>query len=423
MNTTHYPPSVATKTHAIHILVICSVILAQNLLTTELSPPFIVSLGLLIMAFSKVQHNYFRVVWPLFAVFILGIIGISDQELHDIFRDIAYALMPISLIFIGYWIANNNGISSRTLQIIVVLGVISAIIHLAIFALNPELLKTNIVEIRRALVGITFDNLVVLSLALGFFQYRLNIGNLFPWFLPRFIALSVLLMSFVLSYSRTAFVIGIILSFALWKKERINFRFVFNFTAVILLFYFFTFLAATSGDDLTFSSKLANSLTEIAVSDYQDYQDINDHWRGFETHQAWVSFLSGNVFQHVFGQGFGALADLGFYMTLNGENYRYISVFHNGYSYILLKTGLLGLLFYMLFYLSIIRYTLRYINSLASELRFLARLLLGCILCLMFTMLVVGGMAEMHDSEFIFLVGFLIRRIEIFKYSKCVIYK
>ena len=43
--------------------------------------------------------------------------------------------------------------------------------------------------------------------------------------------------------------------------------------------------------------------------------------------------------------------------------------------------------------------------------------MLGCVLILVFTMFVVGGMAEVHDGEFVLLLGYLVRRLWFYEVS------
>lgn len=400
------------------MLVIYAVIFTQNFLPTELSSPLIVLLGLSIsiMAYGKIKRNYLRLVWPLLWIVIIGIFSVRNHQLRDILRDISFALTPISLIFIGYWMADNGGRWQRILKVIVTCGIVLAGLHLSAFIRNPALLSAGLMEVRSSEgAGLGTGSLVVLSIVLGLFQYRLGIGNLFPKLLPRIISLPVLLASFVLSYSRTEFMVALMLSLALWGLlTKINARMILS--VVVLVIGFFAIAVTTPKDEVgTFRSKLARTFTEVTVSNYQDAQDINDNWRGFETYRVLASFSSGNLLQQMFGQGFGSQADLGFYMTLSGGDYRYIPVFHNGYAYILLKTGLLGLACYVFFYISVIMIAMRHTNSLIGERMFLARLLLGCILSLILVMFVAGGMAEMHESEFVFLLGYLARRIWQFK--------
>ncbi|MBU2537743.1 MAG: O-antigen ligase family protein [Proteobacteria bacterium] len=391
------------------IFVLCAVIVAQKFLPTEFSSPLFVLLGLLIMAFGRIQRSNFKLVWPLLGVLTIGLIGVFDHESLHIIRDISFALTPVALIFIGSWIASSRDMWPLILKIMVFLGFAFALIHLSVFVQDPELLSYKAVDVRR-IAGTTGD-LVALAFLLGLFQKRFGIKDLFPKQIPHFIIMLVLFASFVLSYSRTELAVAIILSFALWGLvSKIKIRMVLAISMLIACF--FAIAMTTPTDDIkTFRGKLVRSVTEITISDYQGMSDIHHNWRGYETYRALASFSSVNVLQQIFGQGFGAVTDLGLYMNLGGEDFRYIPIFHNGYAYILVKTGLLGLACYAFFYINVIRITLCNTNSLINEQKFLARLLLGCVLSLIFTMSVVGGMAQMHNSEFVLLLGYLVRQI------------
>lgn len=390
------------------VIALCAVIFAQRLLPTEFSAPFIVLLGLSIMAFGKIQRSYLKLVWPLLGVLIIGFMGVFGHESHNILRDIAYALTPIVLIFMGFWMAGNRAMWPFILKVIVVCGFVLAVIHLSTFVFNPGLLSGDLVEVRTA-AGPGAGALSVFSLVIGLFQYRLGIGKLFPKLLPRFIAIPVLLASFVLSYSRTEFMVAILLSITLLGVvgKRVNLRFVLYSAVAIVGFGALVLVMPDDG----FTRKIANSLMEVSISNYEDMEDINSNWRGFETYRALVSFWEGNILQQILGQGFGALADLGLYQILGGGDLRYIPVFHNGYAYILLKTGLLGLACYVFFYISVLRYAVRYSNSSNIQQRFAARLMLGCVLSLIAVMYVVGGMAEAAEPALTLLLGYLVGRI------------
>lgn len=395
------------------VLVLCAVIFAQNYLPAELSSPFIVLLGLLMMAFGKIQRSYLKLVWPLVGVLIIGLIGVFGHESNHILRDIAFALTPIALIFLGYWMAGNRGTWPLILKVMVIFGFVLAAIHLTTFVLNPALLSAESMEIRTK-VGAGSGGLVVLSFILGLFQKHFGINGLFSRLLPRFIVMPVLLASFALSYSRTELIVAIILSLSLlgWVS-RVNSRLVLAI-AVIVGGFVALVVVTPANEEGTFRSKIVRSATEVKVSDYRDMSDINNNWRGFEAYKAVATFLSGDAQQQVLGQGFGAMVDLGFYMPLGGEGdveFRYIPLLHNGYVYILTKAGLLGLVCYAFFYISVIRYAVRYSHAINSEQKLLARLLLGCVLSLILVMYVVGGMAEMHSSELVLLLGYLVSRI------------
>jgi hypothetical protein len=397
---------------ASRVLVLSAVILAQNFLPTEFSSPFIVPLGVSIMVFGKISRSYLKLVWPLIAVLVIGFMGVFGHESRHIYRDVAFALTPIALIFIGYWMAGNKGMWPLILKVMVIFSFVMAVMHLSAFVLNPELLSTESMNIRKEAGGT--GDLVVLAFLLGLSQKYFGINGLFPRLLPRLLAMPVLLVSFVLSYSRTELMVGIILSLSLlgWVS-RISPRLVLAL-AVLIGGYSVLAVITPVNEEGTFRSKIVRSATEVTIADYQDYSDISRNWRGFEAQRAVETYLSGNALQLILGQGFGTLVDLGFSMALGGEGeteFTAIPIMHNGYVYILVKAGLLGLACYAFFYISVIRYAVRCSHSTNNEQRFLERLLLGCVLSLIAVMYVVGGMAEMHSSELVLLLGYLMRRI------------
>lgn len=393
-------------------IVLCAVALAPGFLPIEWSAPLIVLLGLAIwiMDVGARSFSYLRLMWPLLVVFIVGLHGVYRHELFHILRDITFALTPIFLIFIGYWMAGYRSMRMLILKLLIACSFVLAANHLWSFVLDPDLLTAEIVDVRK-IAGSGAGNLVVLAFVLGLFQHQFRMGNLFFRLLPRFVVLPFIFGSIVLSHSRTEFSVLFIAGLAMsgWLT-RIRFSSLVGVGAFAL--GVFVVVATTPvGEVGTFRSKLASSISEIAVANYQSDEDINTKWRGFETARVLKSFSDSSVFEQVFGQGFGALVELGLEMRLGDEYFREIPIFHNGYAYILIKVGLLGLVCYTFFYFYVLRYAMRYSNAQNLELRFLARLLLACALSLMVTMYVVGGMAEAHDSVFVLLIGYLLRRM------------
>lgn len=399
-----------------HIFVLCAILLAPKFLTTELSSPFIVLLGLLVVFFGKVRCGYLNLIWPFFGVLFIGLLNIVDHESRHILRDISFAMTPISLIFIGWWLASREILPS-ILKIIVVFGFTASLIHLSFFIFNPELLASGSMAVRS--VAGSSGGLATLALVISLFQKYFGINDLFPRWLPRIIATPVLSASFVFSYSRTEFLVVLVLSLAmLGVLSKINSRMIFTVFMLVSGFFILTFI--TPKDEVgTFRSKLIRSVNEIAISDYRDMSDINHNWRGFESYRAWALFASGNATQQMFGRGFGTVVDLGFHMPLGENVFRYIPVLHNGYIYVLVKVGLVGLVCYVIFYISIIKTAFRYSNSLLNAPKILARLLLGCSLSLALNMYVVGGMAQFHSTELVMLVGYLAGRLGQWRADEC----
>ncbi len=176
---------------------------------------------------------------------------------------------------------------------------------------------------------------------------------------------------------------------------------------------FSVIILTTPRDDVeTFRGKIARSVREVVAKEYTNYKDITINWRGHETWKALETFRSGNVRQKILGHGFGALVKLDMTMILAGEEFTEIPILHNGYAYILVKTGILGIICYLLYYIILLYRSRPSANSNIPERIMMSRLLLGITIVLILTMFVIGGMAEIHDSEFVLLTGFLLRRME-----------
>lgn len=393
------------------LYVLYAVVLSFNLLPIQISSITFICLALISLIFgnNSGSKSYLKIVWPLIGIFVIGIAGLYGHAELDIARDIVYALSPIALIYLGHWLAGRGIGVKELMKPIMFLGILLALIHLSKFALNPELIGADLIMVSSE--SYVSGDLVVLALVLGLFQKRLGLGNLFPRFLPRYVSLIFLFLSFVLSYSRTELVVFIALSFALLGYlHRVNPRFILIVATLSTTFFIITTMGVDDRST-TFVSKLLRSLAEVKVSDYQDIEDISYNWRGFETYRVIVTYMSGSELQKIVGQGFGSLVSLGFTMNLAGSDYDYIAVVHNGYGYVLLKTGLIGILLYLMFYLKIVRIAVRHSNSNNPLKKYLALLLLGIVLCLIITMYVVGGLAEVHSAEFALLIGYLTRRL------------
>lgn len=392
------------------------ILFVTTFLPADLFSPIIVLTGfsILFLSLGKIKVSYLYIIAPLLGIFIVGASSIIGHEPRHIFRDISYALTPISLIYIGFKISVSKIMWPGILKILILAGIIIACIHILKFILNPGILSEEISDIRLKAQNPNVA-LVGLSLVLVIFQKRFKIGNLLPDYFPNFIILPILILSFVLSFSRTSLVLAIVMSISIlgWV-EKINLKAALTIAFLICSFILIV-ITAPKNDITTFRGKIARSFTEIAVSDYKDYKEINNNWRGYETYRAVNEYKSGNAKQKIFGHGFGSLVDLGMTMNLSGVDFKEIPILHNGYAYILVKTGIFGILCYLLFYFNLLRIALKYRNALSSEQVLLSRLLLGCILCLLLSMYVVGGMAEIHDSEYVLLAGFILQRMDILK--------
>jgi O-antigen ligase len=352
-----------------------------------------------------------NVIIPLLIIFLIGLVGIFHHEPLHVFRDIAYALTPIALLITGYWIAENSKMRITFFRILLLGGFIIAAVHIFKFILDPKLLTQDIASMRLYAMNPNVD-LVSIALTIGLFRKKLRLDSLFPRLLPWYVVIPILIISFVLSFSRTGLVMLFVMTVAITgligkltiKSILVFLIFVITFSVIIL---------TTPRDDVkTFRGKIARSVREVVAKEYTDYRDITINWRGHETWKALETFRSGNVRQKIVGHGFGALVDLDMTMILAGEEFTEIPILHNGYAYILVKTGIIGIICYLLYYIILLYRSRPSVNRNVQERIMLSRLLLGSTITLILTMFVIGGMAEIHESEFVLLTGFLLNRME-----------
>ena len=79
----------------------------------------------------------------------------------------------------------------------------------------------------------------------------------------------------------------------------------------------------------------------------EDYKDFNDNYRSHENIMTIRQVTRDGVTPTVFGKGVGSQIDLKQKVWLGDMELRYISILHNGFMIVFLKTGLLGILIYL----------------------------------------------------------------------------
>lgn len=387
--------------------------LATNVLPRDLCSPVLITLALLVLPYARITRSFRLAVWPLLVILGLGVTGVASHEFRDIARDFFFALTPMALVFIGFWLEKRQRFWNQLPVVLVWLGVVFALKHLAAFAATPSLLLAESMVVRAATGNVA--DITVLAFLVLLFINRFTPGRKPLRGLAYGLAFSILLASILLSYSRTAVVVLVLVAIAArgWLTGR-NLKWPLLLFGASLAFLLSMTGEAPAGEDVTFTSKLTRSLAEVAVSNYETLADISLNWRGFETYKTWEQYSSGSPLQLFIGQGYGALVDLGFYMPLGGDasiDFRYIPVMHNGFGYVLLKYGVAGILLYLTFFAKLIRISARHQQLPSPQTAFCARFLLGLTLSLAFVMFVGGGMAELVNSEWVILVGVLLGKL------------
>ena len=394
-------------------------------LFTLFAPPgFITGMNLYLLLLAGIgwlasrqplEATLVRAVAPFGAAIVLGLVAGIGGDRYLYFKDAWYYSNPAVIIAVGFVLGRLLNDVKRGLRAFVVGGVLVALFHLIPFVLHPDLLMRPATRIR-GLVGTGYyaTSLVVIVLVGWRGRWRSSLG-LSPTFAS--IALLLCAVSTVLSFSRTMAMVVVLGALAMGgffaRREWLRV----GLFVVALLIGLGVLQATVDTDSVqakrSFIGKLARSAEELTVRDYTTRTDINSNWRGFETARALDSWTQAGLAKQVFGQGFGAQVDLGLFQNLSTDSraaVRFIPIFHNGYVYLLVKTGVVGVLLYLGALWWMYRIGRRTAGGYKDDPATLqGRALQGCVVVLAVSTWVVAGAFNKFDMfSFLMLIGFLL---------------
>ncbi len=360
----------------------------------------------------KLSNHFLKVLNPIIIVFILGFLGfiIFTNPIGFALKDIFHFIKPLQGLLIGYFFfktINNNTVFIKT---IVILGFISAIIHFIILLLFADLASGSVNEIREY----TRDNYLelVAIFFLGFYK-RFFDTDLFTSKLKSKTIFLFLLFSCVLYFSRTMIVVSIILLLSIYGHTKITYKslkFIFGAFVAILLFYAYLFSVKIERNKpgleaFLYKIKIAPEELFKTRIDRENHKDLWDHWRGYEAKRAYA-LMNDKPISTLTGTGYGSLVNLKFNAPLDNskKGLKFISELHNGYVYVLYKTGVIGLFLYLIFLLGL--YKKIYLNY-SFETVFISAF--GLIY--LFTTLTITGIYNTSDTT-VFVLGALFYSFE-----------
>ena len=355
----------------------------------------------------KISISFFKITIPIILIFLLGFIGtfLDRYHLFNIIKDIFHFIKPILAIFIGYLFYRKINNFKLFIKTIIITGFLSAILHyiIIVFFIGKIETVSNIREHGT-------DNFLEL-IALFFLAYYKKFQNE-DMFRSKIIYRTIfyaLLVSCILYFSRTMIVMAILGLLTIYGYTTINRRGlkIAGFLMILTLgFYAFLFSANIQRNKKgieSFLYKIKNAPAEVFKTkiDRENHADLWDHWRGYEAKRA-IALLNENPKAYVFGCGYGSLVNLKFYAPLSGDpkGMRYISELHNGYVYVLYKTGIIGIILYLFFLFTL--YIKIYFNK-----NFITVFISIIGLSFIFTTLVTVGINNSNES-LIFLLGALL---------------
>ena len=217
----------------------------------------------------------------------------------------------------------------------------------------------------------------------------------------------IVTFSVLLSASRTTIVCaGIMMLAALGLFSSLRRIAVAAVLIAIVMYLAYLLLPSYSGGELTLAVKFRRSFDEMFLTDSIDAQQMMMNWRGFEAYNAQLLFEQSSILRQLFGNGFGTMVDLGIELRgADGEITRFLPILHNGYYYILVKYGLIGVCTYIgtLFWYILIGRRTTDISTNEDKLLF------GLVMSILFATLVVTGLYNKGAlQDMTILLGWLI---------------
>ena len=312
----------------------------------------------------KFSKNFLFLISLLIILSTIAIItGLVKNELgYDFLKDFFYLNKPILLILAGYAIVRKINNQEFVYKTVVLAAVFFAAIHLFLVA------QYVIAEPDFTVAGIRYyagrDSVLELF-ALSFLVANVRLKKI--KFKHQNLITLVLALSFLFYLSRTmtlVFIFMLIAFLGYLKLTTKGLRYILFATLIISALYAYLFsvkIDRDSGRPIdNFLYKLKIAPAEIFIKpgslDVKDHANLWDHWRAYEASKAIDALNDGKTIDWFFGLGMGSLIDLDFYAPLSDDDkgMRFISLLHNGYAYVLYKTGFIGLLIYILFFVFIL---------------------------------------------------------------------
>lgn len=388
------------------------VILVISLSMAEVELSFVCSVLIAILCFkNKFSKRLAVVVCLLFVLVLIGCFNIFYYQglFYDYLRDLIYYLRPITVLIAAYLIVINIKDKKSFFNILVIMGFVFAMLHLLRILVHLGDFSFDITYIRNEYGRYNHVELIALVILfcikdIGVKKSRFKIFYKFFLF--------CLIFSFILYFSRTMLLVLVLMVLGYRGYLKLNQKGVVAlFLGLIFVSGFVLFLnqyepsGKTSGIG-TFLLKMKNSYNEVfqTIDPYKidkDKRSLWKQWRAYEAKIAIIEIEKNNAW--LFGKNFGSKIDLGFEVFLQKKWVQYIPLIHNGFVYVLLKTGILGLIFYFIYILYL--YFYYYTKNKKEEKNIYNKMLVACGFYIIVSSIVITGIFKPYDMSSLLVGG------------------
>lgn len=362
----------------------------------------------LIASGITLKKNY-SVLFLKYLSFFIAIFSLSffiglffSYPLYYVIRDITYLLKPVFGLILGYQLFYDK--TKNPFRFIVYAGIAIATYHLILVTYGIVFDGARTVRDIR-FIGGYFNDFEVYTLIILLFhkEFQLNFTKQ-----KTRLFIGILALSSFFYLARTNFIQFVILFMAMKGWLILNKRSLTILTSLVVLsvvgyaiIYNYNPKRNGSGlDEFLYKIKLIPLEAFATKINREDWKDFHDHYRSYENVRT-VEQLSHNN-NLIFGEGMGSRVDLKQKVYLGDMELRHISILHNGYMTVFLKSGIPGLL--LLF--GSIFYFIKKFNSYSELDTKINLLLLGTGVFLFFSYWVFMGFYNLLDTKSL-LIGYL----------------
>lgn len=332
---------------------LCLIFLVFFLSTYSIEMSFLISVFVIFMSLKqKVSLNFFQSIFLVSSVALIGIIS-TFFELHypviDIIKDVVYFIRPVAILLASYFVVSSIKSTSFVFNTVVSIALMFALIHLFNILINIGNIDSYVYL--RTLGGKQNHIEIVALIFLLFTPYTTAFKK------NRKLITFLILLSFVLYLSRTMFII-LFLYFLGFKgylflnKRLIKGSMFFMIVAVVIGIIISNVETNRDSTGLkAFIYKTQNSFTELfepvdTDKIRRDKRRLWEHWRAYEAQKAIQQMDRNGIKAWVLGLGFGSEIELETRVRLDGKFFTEVPSIHNGFVFVLFKTGILGFAFY-----------------------------------------------------------------------------
>jgi len=309
------------------------------------------SLAFLITIRNNYSISLFKLVIPYILILLIAFVVSFNYDYHTYFiiRDITYLLKPVIGFLLGYQLCQRN--LNNAFKLIITTGVFIAICHIAVILSAIFIYGARTVADLRLHSGY-FSDYEIYTLIILIFHKKFQLD-----YSRKTVRIFTILVGFsaFMYLARTNFIQFLILFLALKGYFALNKKSLLIFGTIIIT-SIISYSIVLSINPRRDAEGVEGFLYKIKVAPLEpfktkinrdDWKDFNDNYRSYENIMTVRQVTRDGTVPTIFGKGLGSQIDLKQEVWLGDMNLRFISILHNGFMIVFLKSGLLGIFIYL----------------------------------------------------------------------------